>query len=82
MMHAYLMYYMLDWLAMLASLLAVYLIGNKNRLGFLSFVVANVLWIVLGLFLIHSIGIALGNACFLIMNTRGFLAWERKPVSL
>lgn len=71
-------YYGLDWLAMLMSLLAVYLLGNKNRFGFLSFVLANFTWLVLGVFWMQSYGIAIGNFVFLIMNMRGFFAWNIK----
>jgi hypothetical protein len=61
---------------MALSLLAVYLLGNKNRIGFVSFVTANTLWVYLGIALIGSYGIAVGNFVFLIMNVRGFLKWK------
>jgi hypothetical protein len=67
----------LDWLAMTASLLAFYLIGNKNRLGFVSFMLANTLWIYLGIFRMESFGISIGNVFFLIMNFRGFQKWTK-----
>ncbi len=44
----FLHYYGLDWLAMALSLLALWLIGNKNRLGFAAFVLANLTWMVVG----------------------------------
>jgi hypothetical protein len=75
-METLLKYYGLDWLAMALSLLAVYLLGNKNRIGFVSFVTANTLWVYLGIALIGSYGIAVGNFVFLIMNVRGFLKWK------
>lgn len=76
-------FYGLDWLAMGLSLLAVWMLGNKNKLGFLVFVAANALWVVLGLALIHSYGIVVGNLFFLVSNARGFVNWwkeERKVV--
>ena len=76
-MDVYLKYYGLDWLAMAASLFAVYLIGNKNRLGFISYILANVLWIYLGVFKMQSFGISVGNVFFLMMNLRGFLKWKK-----
>lgn len=76
-MDVYLKYYGLDWLAMAASLLAVYLIGNKNRIGFISYVLANALWIYLGVFKMQSFGISVGNVFFLMMNLRGFLKWKK-----
>lgn len=77
-MEIFLKYYALDWLAMALSLVAVVLLGNKNKFGFLSFSVANLVWIVLGFFLIHSFGIAIGNIVFFTMNIRGFFSWNTK----
>jgi hypothetical protein len=77
-MDIFLKYYGLDWLAMVLSLLAVYLLGNKNRMGFISFSLANTVWVILGFFLIHSFGIAIGNIVFLVMNIRGFFSWNKK----
>ncbi len=74
----YLGYYGLDWLAMGLSLLAVWLIGDKNRWGFLVFICANLLWIPLGFTLLNSLGILLGNFFFLITNLRAFVRWNRK----
>jgi len=77
-MEVFLKYYTLDWLAMGLSLLAVYLLGNKNKLGFVSFILANLLWTILGFTLINSLGIAIGNIVFFIMNIRGYLSWNKK----
>ncbi len=66
----------LDWLAMASSLLAVYLLGNKNRFGFISYMLANALWIYLGIFRMESYGITVGNVFFLTMNLRGYLKWK------
>jgi hypothetical protein len=68
-------YYYLDWLAMVLSLLAVWLLGNKNRWGFASFVLANLTWLAVGS-IAGSYGIVVGNIAFLIMNTRGFFRWK------
>lgn len=76
-MDVLLKYYGLDWLAMAASLLAVYLMGNKNRLGFISYILANALWIYLGIFRMQSFGISIGNIFFLFMNVRGYLKWKK-----
>ncbi len=76
-MDIFLKYYALDWLAMASSLLAVYLIGNKNRIGFISYILANALWIYLGVFKMQSFGISIGNIFFLIMNLRGYLKWKK-----
>lgn len=74
----FLRYWGLDWLAMALSLFSVYLLGNKNRIGFLVFAAANSTWIFLGLTWMTSLGIAVGNTIFLFMNIRGFVNWTRK----
>jgi hypothetical protein len=71
-------YWGLDWLAMTLSLISVYLLGNKNRVGFLVFAASNSTWIFLGLTWMTSLGIAVGNTIFLFMNIRGFVNWRRK----
>jgi hypothetical protein len=78
-MNIFLNYYGLDWLAMALSLLALWLIGNKNRMGFAVFVLANLTWIVVGVWLMQSAGIVLGNVVFLAMNVRGYLNWKTPP---
>ncbi len=77
-MELFLKYYTLDWLAMALSLLAVYLLGNKNNYGFISFSIANILWIILGFLFMNSLGIGIGNIVFLIMNIRGYISWNKK----
>ncbi|GAB3641257.1 hypothetical protein [Spirosoma arcticum] len=76
-MNVFLNYYGLDWLAMVLSLLALWLIGNKNRVGFAAFALANITWIVVGIWLMHSLGIVLGNLVFLAMNVRGYVNWKK-----
>jgi len=77
-MEDFLRYWGLDWLAMALSLFSVYLLGNKNRVGFVVFAMANTTWIFLGLTWMTSLGIAVGNTVFLFMNIRGFVNWARK----
>jgi len=69
-------YYYLDWMAISMSFAALRLLGNKSRWGFLCFVCANLCWLVVG-WMAGSFGIVIGNALFLVMNTRGFALWKR-----
>ncbi len=77
-MEEFFRYWGLDWLAMTLSLFSVYLLGNKNRVGFLVFAASNTTWIFLGLTWMTSLGIAVGNTVFLFMNIRGFVNWGKK----
>lgn len=74
-------YYGLDWIAMLLSVIAMILLGNKVKWGFTLFMLANFTWILLGFLLLHSYAIILGNIIFLITNTRGFLKWNAEKTT-
>ncbi|GAB5465846.1 MAG: nicotinamide mononucleotide transporter [Candidatus Kapaibacteriales bacterium] len=71
-------YFLIDWLAMLLSLLGVYIIGNKRKSGFLVFALSNVIWALLGFTLMGSYGVAIGNLIFVVINIRGYLSWNKK----
>jgi nicotinamide riboside transporter PnuC len=73
----YFKYYGIDWVAMTLSLYAVYLLGNRNKWGFVSFIISNALWVYVG-YLTGSYAIAVGNFVFLLMNSRGYLKWVRE----
>ncbi|HEU4788090.1 MAG TPA: hypothetical protein VFS71_00225 [Flavobacterium sp.] len=70
-------YYLVDWLGISLSLLAVYMLGNKNPWGFIIFALSNVVWIFLGFVLMNSLGTAIGNAVFLVINIRGYTTWKK-----
>lgn len=70
-------YYGIDWLATAAGLSGVYLLGNRNRIGFLVMMVASLSWMTVG-FLINSIALILGSIVFFSLHVRGFLAWRRE----
>lgn len=69
-------YYGIDWLATAAGLSGVYLLGSKNRYGFLVMMVASLSWMTVG-FLINSIALILGSVVFFSLHLRGYLAWRR-----
>lgn len=74
-------YYGIDWVAMALSLYAVYLLGNKNKWGFVSFIISNVLWVVVG-FMMSSYAVSVGNFVFLLMNTLGLIKWTREAKAI
>jgi hypothetical protein len=73
-------HYGIDWLAMALSLYAAYLLGNKQKLGFIIFAISNIFWVLLGLFFMSSYGMAIGNFLFFLINVRGFINWNRSTV--
>ncbi|MCK7598807.1 nicotinamide mononucleotide transporter [Microbulbifer sp. CAU 1566] len=70
-------YYFLDWAGMILSLLSAYLLGNRQRLGFLLFAFSNLIFIFLGLTWMESVGMAVGNVAFMIINIRGYVHWTK-----
>jgi len=69
----------LDWLAMVLTFSAIYLLGNKSRTGFLIMVAGNLCWATIGIWA-HSYAMVVANLGFFSMNVRGFIKW--RPESL
>jgi hypothetical protein len=70
-------YFGLDWLAMCLTFIAIYLLGNKNKSGFLVMMTGNLCWAAIGL-CAHSYAMILANLGFFSMNIRGFWKWIRQ----
>ena len=70
-------FYGVDWLATLAGLTGVYLLGSKNRFGFLVMMIASVSWFVVGL-LIGSWALSLGSVVFFSLHVRGWIRWQSR----
>ena len=71
-----LQFYGIDWLATACGLAGVFLLGNKNRWGFLIFMVASASWVTFG-FITGSFAVILGSSTFFFMHLRGWLRWRR-----
>ncbi len=69
-------YYGIDWFATACGLTAVYLLSNKNKLGFLIFMMASASWVTFGL-IVGSWAIVFGSTIFFFMHLRGFIKWRR-----
>jgi len=70
-------FYGIDWLATVCGLTGVYLLGNKNKTGFLVFMLASLSWIAVGV-LIGSFAIIIGSSIFFIMHLRGWFNWSKE----
>lgn len=68
-------YYGIDWVAMLLTVIAIYLLGNKHWFGFALMIGGNLCWIALGV-LSDSIALMVANAVFIGMNVRGIWKWH------
>ena len=70
-------YYGIDWLATVCGLTGVYLIGSKNRYGFLIMMVASLSWLTVGIF-ISSVPLMLGSCVFFFLHVRGWRNWRKQ----
>lgn len=68
-------FYGIDWLASSLSVLMIYFLGNKNRIGFFFGISANLSWLVFAV-IVSSPPIFISNAVFLILNSRGIRKWK------
>ncbi|MFL6468374.1 MAG: hypothetical protein ACJ72Z_10500 [Pyrinomonadaceae bacterium] len=71
-----LQYFGIDWFATACGLMAVALLSNKNKFGFLIFMMASLSWITFGL-IVGSWAVVTGSSIFFVMHFRGFLKWRR-----
>jgi len=67
-----------DWIAMSLTFAAIYLLGNKSRIGFVVMMLENLLWCVIGL-RAGSYAMIIANLGFFSMNVRGFIKWAPVP---
>lgn len=69
-------YYGIDWLAMTCSLLCMYFLGDKKRIGFIIGLIAGISWIFTNYVADIFPGIIL-NLVLIVLYTRGYLKWKK-----
>lgn len=70
-------FYGIDWLATICGLTGVYLIGSRNRIGFVVMMVASLSWLTVGI-LIGSLPLMLGSGVFFMLHVRGWRNWRKQ----
>lgn len=73
----WLQYYGIDWLAMILTFLAIWLIGDKNKKGFYIMMSGNSCWVAVG-FLTQSMALVVANLLFMALNIRAIINWSRR----
>lgn len=68
----YFQFYGVDWIAMVLTFLAIWQIGNKNKIGFILMICGNSSWVVVG-YLTGSLAMVIANIIFLLMNIRAII---------
>lgn len=74
-------YFGIDWLATVCGLTGVYLIGSKNRYGFLIMMIASLSWMTVG-FMIESLALIIGSVVFFGLHVRGWINWRKRAENL
>lgn len=67
-------YFGIDWVAMVFTFVAIYLLGNQSKAGFVTMMCGNSCWVVVG-FMTSSLAMVIANAVFFAMNARGWINW-------
>jgi hypothetical protein len=62
---------------MVCGLSGIYLIGGKNKYGFVFCMIGSSSWAVVG-FLAGSFPLICGSSIFIVLYLRGLLNWQRK----
>ncbi len=70
-------YYGFDWLASVCNLLGMFLLGSRNKYGFVFCMLGSAGWLVVGVF-INSFPLIFGSSIFIILHVRGLLNWHRR----
>ena len=66
----------MDILAGIVELIGLWVVGNKNRISFILFIVCNLLWIYVA-FSKHIYGLLIVSIPALLINTRNFIKWGK-----
>lgn len=67
-------YYCIDWIALVLTATAIYLLGKKRKTGFSLGVGANIVWIAFGI-LAHSVASVFASIILIILNVKGWRNW-------
>ena len=65
----------MDWIAMVVTLASSYLLSKKLKWGWVLSFIASVLWMVYGIWTIHSIPVVILNVVLFTIAIRGFRTW-------
>lgn len=70
-------YWGVDWAAMGFTILSIYLLGKKNKMGFIYGFAANACWLVFGI-MAGSTANVVANIIFFALNVKGLWNWHRE----
>jgi drug/metabolite transporter (DMT)-like permease len=67
-------HYGIDWIAVILTIVGIYMLGNRQKWGFVVMIAGNVAWVAFGT-VVSSIATIGANIVFVFMNARGFFRW-------
>jgi nicotinamide riboside transporter PnuC len=71
------MFEIIGIVAAIFELAAVYLVGQKDKKGFLVGIIGNILWITYSLLTFSAFGLILVCSLVFILNIRGYILWTK-----
>lgn len=67
----------LDYIAGTLTLVGIWIVGNKNKYGFIIAMFSNIAWIIYALAHQHTFGVIFECLPLLFINARNFLKWSK-----
>lgn len=74
-------YYGVDWLAVIFTMIQLYLLGRKNIYGFVYGIIASFFWMAFA-FQVGSIANIIANCFFFFINVKGMNTWKAEEKQL
>jgi len=66
----------MDWMAAFCTLMGMYMVGEKRRIGFLITFISSFLWIVYAISIV-AWPIVVTNIAFAIVSGRAWIRWNK-----
>jgi len=67
-----------DWFAACFEIAALWLVGNKNKVGFLLGLVCNIAWIYYALNTKTAYALVFVCSVYFLLNIRNYIKWSRE----
>ena len=69
---------MIDWIAGIFELFGLYIVGNKNKIGFILNMCAGICWIAYVYLSSSTYGLLVVVVPALIINVRNYVKWSKE----
>jgi len=68
----------MDWIAGICELFGLYIVGNKNKIGFILNILAGICWISYVIVSHSTYGLLVVVVPAICINIRNFVKWSKK----